>query len=65
VSATAIEPGYVATDMTEWLHGTIDPATMITSDDVAELVVAIARLSRWAAVPAIPMTRLGPHLWRA
>jgi len=65
VTATAIEPGYVATDMTEWLHARIDPATMITSDDVAELVLAVTRLSRWAAVPAIPVTRPGRHLWRA
>jgi NAD(P)-dependent dehydrogenase (short-subunit alcohol dehydrogenase family) len=65
VTATAIAPGYVATDMTEWLSGTIDRATMITSDDIAELVAAVTRLSRWAAVPAIPVTRPGQHLWRA
>jgi 3-oxoacyl-[acyl-carrier protein] reductase len=65
VSATAIAPGYVATDMTEWLAGRVDPATMITSHDVAELVVAVTRLSRWAAVPTIPVTRPGPQLWRA
>lgn len=65
VSATAIAPGYVATDMTEWLSGTLDQAAMITADDVAELVSAVTRLSRWAAVPTIAVTRPGPHLWRA
>jgi 3-oxoacyl-[acyl-carrier protein] reductase len=65
VSATAIAPGFVATDMTEWVSGTIDPATMITAADIAELVVSVTRLSRWAAVPTIPVTRPGSHLWRA
>jgi 3-oxoacyl-[acyl-carrier protein] reductase len=65
VTATAVAPGYVATDMTTWLSGTIDAATMITSADIAELVVAVTRLSRWAAVPAIAVTRPGQHLWRA
>jgi 3-oxoacyl-[acyl-carrier protein] reductase len=65
VTASAIAPGYVATDMSEWVSETIDPATMITSDDIAELVAAVTRLSRWAAVPVIPVTRPGPHLWRA
>jgi len=65
VTATAIAPGYVATGMTEWLSGTIDPATMISAADIAELVSSVTRLSRWAAVPAIAVTRPGPHLWRA
>ena len=65
MSATAIAPGYVATGMTEWLSGTLDQAAMITADDVAELVSAVTRLSRWAAVPTIAVTRPGPHLWRA
>jgi 3-oxoacyl-[acyl-carrier protein] reductase len=65
VTATAISPGYVDTDMTEWLHDKIDPATMIRASDIAALVSAIARLSRYAAVPNITVTRPGPQLWRA
>jgi 3-oxoacyl-[acyl-carrier protein] reductase len=65
VTATAISPGYVDTDMTGWLHDKIDPATMIRAGDIAALVSAIARLSRYAAVPNITVTRPGPQLWRA
>jgi NAD(P)-dependent dehydrogenase (short-subunit alcohol dehydrogenase family) len=65
VSATAISPGFVDTDMSEWMRKRIDPATMITSDDIAELVHSITRLSRWAAVPNIAVTRPGAQLWRA
>jgi 3-oxoacyl-[acyl-carrier protein] reductase len=65
VSATAISPGYVDTDMTAWLHDRIDPASMIAADDIAELVATITRLSRSAAVPNIAVTRPGPQLWRA
>jgi NAD(P)-dependent dehydrogenase (short-subunit alcohol dehydrogenase family) len=65
VTATAISPGYVDTDMTTWLHDRLDPATMITVQDIAELVSAISRLSRHAYVPNMAVTRPGPQLWRA
>jgi 3-oxoacyl-[acyl-carrier protein] reductase len=65
VSATAISPGFVDTDMARWQHDRIDPATMISPDDIAELAWSLTRLSRYAAVPHIPVTRPGPLLWRA
>lgn len=65
VTATAVCPGYVATDMTAGLADQVSPAAMIDAADVAELVVALTRLSRSVVVPHVPMTRPGPHLWRA
>ncbi|TKA04624.1 SDR family NAD(P)-dependent oxidoreductase [Actinacidiphila oryziradicis] len=64
VSATALSPGYVDTDMTAWVHDRIDPAEMIRTDDIAELALAICRLSRHAAVPNIVVSRAGGPLWR-
>jgi 3-oxoacyl-[acyl-carrier protein] reductase len=65
VSATAISPGYVDTDMTTWVHDQVPPASMITVDDIAELAVAITRLSARAVVPNVPVVRTGATLWRA
>jgi 3-oxoacyl-[acyl-carrier protein] reductase len=65
VSATAVSPGYVATDMTAHMHGDIDPAAMLQASDVAELVVALSRLSVQAVVPQIVVSRAGPEIWRA
>lgn len=65
VTATALSPGYVNTDMASWVRDRIDPATMIATGDIAELVACLTRLSRYAAIPNIPVTRPGPQLWRA
>jgi short-subunit dehydrogenase len=65
VSATAIAPGYVDTDMSEWIRDEIPPATMLTVDDIAELAVAVTRLSARAVVPTIAVVRAGDALWRA
>ncbi|MFI5068603.1 MAG: SDR family NAD(P)-dependent oxidoreductase [Streptosporangiales bacterium] len=65
VTATAISPGYVDTEMASWQHDRIDPATMISPADIAELAYGLTRLSRHAAVTNIPVTRPGPQLWRA
>jgi NAD(P)-dependent dehydrogenase (short-subunit alcohol dehydrogenase family) len=65
VLATAIAPGYVDTDMAAWVHDSIPPDQMMKTSDVAELTLALTRLSRRAAVPAIVMTRPGPNLHRA
>jgi hypothetical protein len=40
----------------------LDQAVMITADDIAELVVAVTRLSRWTAVPRVAVTRPRLHL---
>jgi NAD(P)-dependent dehydrogenase (short-subunit alcohol dehydrogenase family) len=65
VLATAIAPGYVDTDMTTWMHGSIPPDQMMKTSDIAEVAMAITRLSPRAAVPAVIMTRPGPNLHRA
>jgi short-subunit dehydrogenase len=65
VAATAVCPGYVATDMTAPLAGQVPLEAMIDPADVAEVVVGLTRLSRGVVIPWIPLTRPGSHLWRA
>lgn len=65
VSATAISPGYVNTEMSSWVRDRIDPADMIEPGDIAELVLALTRLSARAVVPGIVVTRRGDTQWRA
>jgi 3-oxoacyl-[acyl-carrier protein] reductase len=65
VTATSIAPGYVDTDMSEWVHDRVDPARMIRARDIAILTSALTLLSRYAAVPNIAVTRPGDQLWRA
>ncbi|WP_280266805.1 SDR family NAD(P)-dependent oxidoreductase [Nocardia wallacei] len=65
VSATALSPGYVDTDMSAWKHGELDPSAMLPTADIAELVLAISRLSARAVVPNIVISRAGTQLWRA
>jgi NAD(P)-dependent dehydrogenase (short-subunit alcohol dehydrogenase family) len=65
VSATAVSPGYVDTDMTAWKREVLDRSAMLTTGDIAEMVLAITRLSRNAVVPNIVLSRAGDQLWRA
>ncbi|MFF4260214.1 SDR family NAD(P)-dependent oxidoreductase [Streptomyces sp. NPDC001663] len=65
VSACAVAPGYVDTDMTSWMHDRLAREEMITAADVAEMVASVVALSRSAVVPSIAITRPGRHLWRA
>jgi NAD(P)-dependent dehydrogenase (short-subunit alcohol dehydrogenase family) len=46
LSATAIAPAYVDTDMAAWVHDRIPPQTMIPADDIAVLVESLLQLSR-------------------
>ncbi|MFF2370919.1 SDR family oxidoreductase [Agromyces sp. NPDC058110] len=62
VSATAICPGYVDTDMASWKHDVLDPADMIRAEDIAELAASLTRLSRNAAVPVLAVHRAGGGL---
>ncbi|WP_127792462.1 SDR family oxidoreductase [Agromyces sp. LHK192] len=62
VSATAICPGYVDTDMAAWKHDVLPATDMIRPDDLAELAVSLTRLSRNAAVPVLPVYRAGGGL---
>lgn len=65
VTATAICPGYVDTEMTSTLHDIAAAAEMIPVADVAHLVVAVTGLSANVVVPRVAMTRSGDHMWRA
>jgi hypothetical protein len=51
--------------MSSWVHDRIDPADMIEPGDIAELVLALTRLSARAVVPGIVVTRRGDTQWRA
>ncbi|ANY24382.1 SDR family NAD(P)-dependent oxidoreductase [Gordonia terrae] len=64
VSATALCPGYVATDMTAPLTGEVPADTMIDPVEIAELAVGLTRLGRSAVIPAIFISRPGPLVWR-
>ncbi|GIH03009.1 3-oxoacyl-ACP reductase [Rhizocola hellebori] len=65
VTATAICPGYVDTDMTALKKQTLAAEAMLSTRDVAELVMAVSRLSAHAVVPSMVLTRAGNPLWRA
>ncbi|WP_020661446.1 SDR family NAD(P)-dependent oxidoreductase [Amycolatopsis benzoatilytica] len=65
ITATALCPGYVDTDMAAQKRDTIGLETMLTTGDVAELVLAVSRLSAHAAVPTIVLSRAGEQIWRA
>jgi NAD(P)-dependent dehydrogenase (short-subunit alcohol dehydrogenase family) len=65
VSATAIAPGFVDTEMASWVRDRVDPAGMIAPADIAELVGALTRLSARAVIPLLPVSRPGPTHWRA
>ncbi|WP_439030586.1 SDR family NAD(P)-dependent oxidoreductase [Gordonia terrae] len=65
VSATTIAPGYVNTDMTDWLKDRIRPEEMITAADVAVLAHSVTQLSRYAVLPNVVLTRPGTNLHRA
>jgi NAD(P)-dependent dehydrogenase (short-subunit alcohol dehydrogenase family) len=63
VRATAVCPGFVATDMTEGLEG-VDRGAMLQATDVAAAIGFLTHLSPAAAVPEIVIGRLeaGPYL---
>ncbi|MGD0602189.1 MAG: SDR family oxidoreductase [Streptosporangiaceae bacterium] len=65
ITATAIAPGYVDTEMSAWVHDRIDPAQMIPPGDIAELVLALAQLSARSVIPLIAMSRAGETHWQA
>jgi short-subunit dehydrogenase len=59
VSATAIAPAYVDTDMSAWAQENVPAHTMISVADVVELTDALLRMSARAVVPEIVMSRAG------
>jgi NAD(P)-dependent dehydrogenase (short-subunit alcohol dehydrogenase family) len=65
VTATAIAPAYVDTDMAAWIHDTIPPESMIEVADIVELVNTLLRLSAKAVVPKLVVGRAGTDCYRA
>lgn len=65
VSATAIAPGYVDTEMSKWVHEQIPPESMIAVSDVVSLVAALLDLSTKAVVSEIVVARAGATRFHA
>jgi NAD(P)-dependent dehydrogenase (short-subunit alcohol dehydrogenase family) len=59
VAVTAICPGFVATDMTEFAREQVPAEKMMTTQDIAEAVSFLLRVSPNCAVPEIIMARPG------
>ena len=59
VQVTAICPGFVATDMTEFVKGEIPPEKMITPGDLGEVVAFLLATSPNCVVPEIVLNRPG------
>lgn len=57
VVATAISPGFVDTDMSDWVADVIGKDTMLTIDDVVRCVELVLDLSANAVVPHIVLRR--------
>ncbi|MGM7644974.1 SDR family NAD(P)-dependent oxidoreductase [Nocardia sp. JW2] len=65
VTATAIAPAYVDTEMSAWIHDQVPPDQMLAVNDIVEMVDALLRLSARAVVPTIVMSRAGTDGYRA
>jgi 3-oxoacyl-[acyl-carrier protein] reductase len=65
VIATAIAPGYVDTDMSDWIKDRIPAESMIPAEDVALLVGSLLSLSRRTVIGRVVMTRAGTDGYRA
>lgn len=59
VTATAIAPAFVDTDMSAWAAEAVDPATMIPTSDVATVVEMLLDLSNRSVLGRIVMSRVG------
>jgi short-subunit dehydrogenase len=59
VKSVALCPGFVNTDMSEFVKGTIPADEMLTTGDIAEALRFLLRLSRHCVVPEIVFQRPG------
>lgn len=59
ISATAIAPAYVNTDMSAWTHDTVAPETMIPAEDIALLAGLFVNLSRQSVLGPVVVSRSG------
>jgi len=65
VSATAIAPAFVATDMSAWTTDTVPADTTITVDEVVRVVDMVLGLSRNAVISRVVIGRAGSGGYRA
>ena len=65
ISASAIAPAYVDTDMSEWVRGRIPPEEMIPADDVATMVECLLRMSARSVIGRIVIARAGTDGYEA
>ncbi|WP_278265227.1 SDR family oxidoreductase [Nocardia sp. AG03] len=65
VTATALAPGYVDTEMSAWIHDRVPPERMLAVNDIVEMVDALLRLSARAVVPEIVLSRAGADAYHA
>ena len=59
ITATAIAPGFVDTDMAAWVRDRIPQEQMIPVDDIVRLVEALVSLSRRSVVHEVVVGRAG------
>ena len=59
IQVTALCPGFVATDMTDWVAGQVPKDEMIQAEDIAEAIRFVLRTSRYCVVPEIQFVRPG------
>lgn len=59
VAVTAIAPGFVATEMTEFIQGQIPSEQMMVPEDIADAVEFLLRVSPNCTVPELVMARPG------
>lgn len=57
ITATAIAPGYVETDMSAWVTDRIPAEEMIPVEDIVRLVSCVVQLSARSVVPRMVVTR--------
>ena len=62
VQVTALCPGFVDTDMTEWARGQVKREEMIRPEDIAEAVRFLLRTSRNCVVPEVVFARPSEQL---
>ncbi|WP_430334292.1 SDR family NAD(P)-dependent oxidoreductase [Rhodococcus sp. ACT016] len=59
IAATAIAPAYVDTDMSDWTKDSIPAESMLTVNDIVELVDVVMRLSNRAVLSKLVLSRAG------
>jgi NAD(P)-dependent dehydrogenase (short-subunit alcohol dehydrogenase family) len=59
IQVTALCPGFVATDMTDWIEGQVPKDEMIQPEDIAEAIRFVLRTSSHCVVPEIQFVRPG------